>query len=418
MILYQGQTYENKDQEALLNRLYEDCLKTLSRGEALDSEKVIKACDRLYKRVMDHEFDEIVLPLLKMADIPYPLFEEMAKMFSGDGLRKKMEFELGKDYRNLEDLPSGTKRKYAPLGILFHISAGNIDVLPAYTVIEGLLAGNINVLKLPSGDSGMSVKLLGELLKEEPSLKEYIYVFDVPSTELESIKKLASIADGVVVWGGDKAVEAARKLTPINAKIIPWGHKLSFAYVGPNAKDEDLHELARSICVSNQVLCSSCQGLYYHDKDGLVEFGEKFLTILIEESNRLGEIDLGMAGRNTILYYAASLEEDNHDVVLNKGGVSVVIKPDQELELSNMFRSVWLKALPKEDIVKTLKKHKNHLQSAALICGEKEKEELAALLSSSGVVRITKGNPSRMFLGEAHDGSYALREYSRIVEID
>lgn len=418
MILYQGKTLDDKYQDELIGKVYSDCLKTLSSGASLDSAKVISACDKLYHRVMDHEFDEVVLPLLKMVDIPYATFVEMAKMFSKEGLEKKMEIELGENHLRLEDLPSGTKRHYAPLGILFHIAAGNVDVLPAYSVIEGLLAGNINIMKLPTGDSGMSIKLLSELIAIEPSLKDYIYVFDVPSTELESIKKLANVADGIVVWGGDEVIGAARNIAPVNSKIISWGHKLSFAYVGAGAKEEDLHELAHSICTSNQLLCSSCQGLYYHDKDSLEEFGKKFFEILREESNRLGGADLGMAGRNTILFYAASLEEGYDDIVFNQDGVSLIIKKDKELELSNMFRSVWLKHLPEEEIVETLKKHKSHLQSVALICDEENRSRLANLLSIAGVVRIARGNPSRMFLGEAHDGQYALREYTRIVEID
>lgn len=41
----------------------------------------------------------------------------------------------------------------------------------------------------------------------------------------------------------------------------------------------------------------------------------------------------------------------------------------------------------------------------------------AALLARAGVVRITRaGGMSRTLAGEAHDGRYALREYTRVVE--
>ena len=43
----------------------------------------------------------------------------------------------------------------------------------------------------------------------------------------------------------------------------------------------------------------------------------------------------------------------------------------------------------------------------------------AKRLGDVGVVRITTaGNMSRTVSGEAHDGTYALRMYSRIVEIE
>lgn len=42
-----------------------------------------------------------------------------------------------------------------------------------------------------------------------------------------------------------------------------------------------------------------------------------------------------------------------------------------------------------------------------------------AAVAAAGVVRITSaGNMSRTVSGEAHDGCYALRKYSRIVETE
>ena len=45
------------------------------------------------------------------------------------------------------------------------------------------------------------------------------------------MKRLAGLADGVVVWGGDGAVRGVRELAGPSVKLIEWGHKISFAYV-------------------------------------------------------------------------------------------------------------------------------------------------------------------------------------------
>ena len=92
------------------------------------------------------------------------------------------------------------------------------------------------------------------------------------------------------------------------------------------------------------------------------------------------------------------------------------MKADSELELSYLFRNVWIKALPHEQMVSTLKKHKNHLQTCGLLCGKSEYAELSDILARAGVVRITGSDMSRMVAGEAHDGTYPLREYCRVVE--
>lgn len=418
MLLIHGEIIESNVENKYLEGLYEDCLRTLSCPNPITTDKVIAACDRLYQKAMAGAYDELILPLLQMSDISYERFQVMARLFSKEELEYKCKIELGKRYEDLKSLKCGIMRKYYPLGILFHIAAGNVDGLPAYSVVEGLLTGNINILKLPAGDNGVSVRLLWELIREEPALKDYIYVFDVPSTEVDTLKKFAEMADGIVVWGGDEAVQAARMMADITTKIIAWGHKLSFAYVTPRVTDEELYRLAGHICETNQVLCSSCQGIFVDTEDRLEleALGERFFTLLKKVNKERGKADMGMRGRNTIRLYNDMLEPRGDMRIWNEDGVSVVVKTDRELELSYLFRNVWIKALPHKQIVSALKKHKNHLQTCGLLCGKTERAELADALARAGVVRITDSDMSRTVAGEAHDGTYPLREYCRVVE--
>ena len=415
MILMHGKIISTHLESKYLDSLYNDCLVTLNL-ETLKPEIVIQACDILYKRVINGEFNEIIFPLLKSSNISYERFRDMAHLFSKEELEYKYTIELGDI---LHPLKNGTIRKRYPLGILFHIAAGNVDGLPAYSVIEGLLSGNINILKLPSSDNGLSIRLLYELIQIEPKLKEFIYVFDVPSTDFTTIQKLASMADGIVVWGGDEAVKAARNMADITTKIIDWGHKLSFAYMTSSVSDDQLYQLACHICETNQVLCSSCQGIFVDTNqiEVLENIGQRFYEQLLKVNMNYGKTDIGMRGKNTLRLYTDKLENNNYKILSNEG-ISVVIKYDQELELSYLFRNVWIKALPHENIIYQLKPHKNHLQTCGLFCDESEKEFLSSLLASAGIIRITKGDMSRMIAGEAHDGRYPLIEYSRIVEID
>ena len=419
MILYKGKIYPDSKQSELIDRLEADIIETLSKRERLTTEAVIAASEKLYQKAASGYYDGIAVPLLNEFGISYERYQAMAKAFSAEVLKYKCEIELGSNWNDLPKLTSGTARKIAPLGVLFHIAAGNVDGLPAYSVAEGLLSGNINVLKLPSGDSGLSIKLLSDLIEQEPSLAEYIYVFDVPSTEFETLKRLAKLADGVVVWGGDMAQRAARDMCDVTTKIIPWGHKLSFAYATANATDDQLAELARHICATEQVLCSSCQGIFYDtaSQDELKKFAKRFFEIFKKENAVFGKADMAMRGRNSVQLLNDRLE-NKYPLILSDDGVSVVVKEDAELELSYTFRNVWVKALPRTQIVRALKKQKGYLQTCGLLCGADEKQEIAEMLISAGVVRVTGGDLSRTFFGEAHDGTYALREYTKIVEID
>ena len=417
MILYQGEILENSRQEELINSIGDVLYKPIEEGNSLSTDVVINACDKLANKITNGSFNNIVKPFLSIFGISQTQFEDMVKLFTREGLEYKCSIELRDEDKVID---GKIFRKRYPLGVLLHIAAGNVDILPAYSVVEGLLSGNINILKLPMGDSGLSVKLLYELIQIEPILKDYIYVFDVPSTETETLTRLAKLCDGVVVWGGDAAVRAARSMVDIDTKIIAWGHKLSFAYAEPDASDEQLEDLAKSICDTNQLLCSSCQGIFVDtdSKTVQLEFAEKFFRILKEVNEISSPVDYGMKAKNAINLYNEKLEKHNTgNTIFQDNGISVIAKEDSNLELSYMYRNVWVKRLAVNQI-HTLKKYKNHLQNAAVLTTDRVKaEEITKKLALTGIVRITSaGNMNRTICGEAHDGTYALREYSRIVE--
>ncbi len=419
MILYQGIIEENSQLKTRLASLKDDCYETLNHAHPLETDWVIQACNQLTQKIIAKQFDHIIQPLLTQYDIPEAHFKHYLKMFSQEALEQKVAFEL-----NPQSMKTTTdethERKLYPLGILFHIAAGNIDVLPAYSVIEGLLAGNINILKLPTGDQGVSVTLLNALIQIEPRLKPYIYVFDVPSTDQETLLQFSKIADAIVVWGGDDAVKAARVMATANTKIIDWGHKLSFAYASLDASDTDLKALAQNIFSTNQLLCSSAQGIYVDTRDyaELDRFAERFFNIMKGMHADYQPVPLGIRSQHTLeLYYEQIIQKDTQKTIFKHREFSVVACRDQRLEPSLLFRNVWVKTLPKEAIINTLKPHKNHLQTASILASKDSYHSYQELLIKAGVVRIKAPNEmSYTHTNESHDGMLPLRLYTRIVD--
>jgi hypothetical protein len=420
MILYQGNIVGNIEQKKIISSLREECYQTLAHTTPLKSIDVIHACDTLAQKVKNKQFDHLILPLLEEFDIPYDYFLQHLPLFEKKALLSKLEIELGTTNGQLEPLDEHNLRSVEPLGILFHIAAGNIDALPAYSVIEGLLVGNINILKLPSGDRGVSVALLSELIQIEPKIKEYIYVFDVPSTETETLKDLANIADAIVVWGGDMAVKAARNMAPINAKVIEWGHKLSFAYASPDASDEDLTGLAHHIAMTDQMLCSSAQGIFVDttSREVLDAFAERFFNLFVIANKKHKPVPYGIRSKIAIELYNEKLEQTfTKKKIWKKDGISVITSNDSQLALSMLYRNVWIKMCPKDQLINTVKPHKNHLQTASILAPKNLYDEYVELIKKAGVVRITKpSDMSKTQSGESHDGQYPLRLYTRIVE--
>lgn len=422
MILYRGEICEDKELPRLLERLEADCLETIA-GQTIDWETVVAACDALARRVEAGDYDSVLQPFLTAFSIDPARFREALFLFKREALSYKLAVELGP-----EDLPDLTppgrapiRRRRMPLGVLFHMAAGNVDGLPAYSVVEGLLAGNVNILKLPAQDRGASLLLLRELVRLEPRLRDFVYVFDVPSTDLQSLERFAKIADAVVVWGGDEAVRAARTLAGPDTALICWGHKLSFAYAVPPVSDGDLEALADHICATGQLLCSSCQGIFLDtgDMGEVYALAERFFPILQAAARRHPPADPALRARATLELYAQELEADSGGRrIYRGGGVSVTAAPDSRLELGLLAGNCWVKPLPRDQIVPRLKPRKGCLQTAGLLCPEGEREALSALLARAGVVRVTgPGDMSRTVPGEAHDGTYPLAAYTRVVEV-
>lgn len=423
MILFNGQLYSDTELSHVLSELEACCLDTIEHRTSILTD-VIDACDTLAERITSGCYDDIILPLLSQGIFSRQQLDEAAAFFRREHLEFKYQTELGVFVKDLTPIPGASgitiERSLAPLGILFHIAAGNAEGLPFYSVIEGLLTGNVNLLKLPSADDGISLLLLQELVKIRPILAPYIAVFDFPSTDTGLLKTLAGLADAIVIWGGDEAIRAARTLADPATQIISWGHKLSFAYITPDAPAGELQRLAAHICATNQLLCSSCQGIFVDTDDmSVVEaIGDKFLTMLEKEAMNYPQNHIGIRGKVNISLYNEELEAGSTGKKVLRGReVSVLICHDSSLELSYMFRNCWIKPLPRINIVKTLKSYRGYLQTAGLICPEMDRQALSEVLAKAGVVRITYGSDmSRTVSGETHDGEYALRRYSRIIE--
>lgn len=428
MILFEGNILPDEELDNVLDKLWDSCVTAIEQHTDI-AEKVINACSHIAEKVKSGDYDTILQPLLAKGTFTTQQMEEAVRFFEEDNLRLKYEIELG-ELKLATGKDAGTQVHLSPLGILFHIAAGNAEGLPFYSVLEGMLAGNVNILKLPSMDDGLSVLLLHEIVKKEPELADYVCVLDVPSTNLKVMKRLADMADGIVVWGGDEAVQAARTMADPATQIISWGHKLSFAYVTQEVFEEtensryqeELYALARHICETRQLLCSSCQGIYVDTKktDVMQKAGERFLKILEEVSQEFPEEAVGIRGKISISLYNEELESQNTGYKVLRGkGVSVIVSQDSDLTLSYMFKNCWVKPLPRENIVKALKGKRGYLQTVGLICSDNERRELADLLGKTGITRIAHGgNMSQTVPGGAHDGEYPLRRYSRIVEVE
>ena len=296
--------------------------------------------------------------------------------------------------------------------------------LPAFTAVEGLLTGNINLVKLPRGDQGLTLAVFQKLTELEPRLAPYLYAFDLSSRYTGTIRALASLADGIVTWGGDGAVSSMRGLAPPGARLIEWGHRLSFAYLS-GWEGMDLSTLAEHIVRTGGLLCSSCQVVFL-DTDLLSvaeRFCKRFLPVL-EKAAASHYKTPGQAAQAALYARETALEQmvdraEFDDLNFPGQNCSLTLRRDMNLELSHLHGNVLVKRLPRQELIPILRRQRGRLQTAGLICPEPEREGLSALLARAGVNRITApGRMSDAFPCEAHDGEYPLRRYVRVVDLE
>lgn len=418
MILYKGKIYGTEKTAELLEKLKDDTSKALL-NKSIDAEKLISAVDEISNRITAGEYKSLIEEL--DVDGLDEYVSDAAKMLKYENLRLNIKAQTP----HLTELPD-IKSYTAPAGVLFHIAAGNVDVLPAYSVLSGLVCGNVNILKLPSQDNGITVKILSELIRIMPELADFIYVFDTPSSDLPSMLKMAEAADKIVVWGGDEAVAAVRKFAPPQIPIVEWGHKISFAYIGADYEKypEELYALAEHMIKTSQLLCSSCQRIYINSgvPDEADRFCRYFLPFLQKARDKYPLKDIGAAAEMTLLNHAQKIERSINGEPKNTErkymgqGCSLTAKDEKTLEISGFFGNCAVTACPLDELFAVLREKKGYLQTAAVIADEKTRAAFENTAVRAGVTRITKpADMSKTFIGEAHDGRFELSNYIRII---
>ncbi|MEL4155649.1 acyl-CoA reductase [Corynebacterium bovis] len=205
---------------------------------------------------------------------------DLAVAMTPDALRLRLARELG------DRVAPGTFRRpdplrtvyecWAPLGVLVHVAPSNAPAVGVLSVVEGLLTGNLNVLKVAGGVPSPALTVLPALCRADPggAVARRTAVLAVPSSRRDILGPLYACADGVAVWGGEEAERDITAQVSPGCRVVAWGHRLSFAYLTPEAAGDDatLAALARDIDRFGQQACSSPQVVYL-DTEGLAGDG-------------------------------------------------------------------------------------------------------------------------------------------------
>ncbi|WP_095112086.1 acyl-CoA reductase [Pseudomonas sp. Irchel 3H7] len=342
-------------------------------------------------------------------------------------LQHKLERELGDQAESLRrvDYQHSRFERWSPLGLVVHVTPANAPLLACCALIESLLAGNINWLRPSSSDQGLTARLLHALVQCDPSgeLRHYVAVLPVATAQ---IGRLCKMANGVSAWGGEAALQAIHQQLPPGCRWIDWGHRISFAYLTPQAASpQALDALVDEVCRLDQQACSSPQWLLVDSDDPAVlqaignELAKAFerragqWPALIPTVQEASEITTRTLMTRLSQSFSAVTAQ-----VWSAPGWRVIWSHDQLLAPSPLFRTVLLKPLPRARLTQNLLPWRNVLQSCALMCDEAQIGALSRTLIAAGVSRIAPIDAIHDgYDGEPHDGVYALQRLSRRVSV-
>ena len=170
-------------------------------------------------------------------------------------------------------------------GLCFHIAPSNIPVNFAFTYLFGLLAGNANIVRLPSKtfpQIDALCALMKKVLTRYPEIEMRTAFVRYPRNN-EITEAFCKIADARMIWGGDQTIENIKSL-PASPRCvdIAFADRYSLAIIDGEAvlqaDAEQMKRLAENFYndtwLMDQNACSSPQIILWQNDSN--EAREKF----------------------------------------------------------------------------------------------------------------------------------------------
>jgi len=193
-------------------------------------------------------------PLLPFSDSILAFFNELSKQLIKE--RKYTDVatfgfwcrkaSLIKEKANYDDLDKRLGR-----GVVFHSTPSNVPVNFAFSFAVGLLAGNANIVRIPSKDFAQ-VRIIVDAIKtlvngKHSNLVPYICFVKYPS-DRKMHDLFSSVCDVRIIWGGDNTINELRE-SPLKPKAfdLTFADRYSIAIINTDEylKAQDKKRIAQ-----------------------------------------------------------------------------------------------------------------------------------------------------------------------------
>lgn len=313
--------------------------------------------------------------------------------------------------------------KYEPLGIVLHITAGNIFLGAIDSLISGLLTKNVSLIKLSQSNTVFPKIFLDsfKVADKNNELLSKIGLLSWKGGESEIETFLKTKVDCILAWGGDEMLKSYKHDLPGNVKLIEHGPKVSFQVLTHKKfnqmKASGFNKLVSDICLWDQSACANAQALYIESS---IEVNDLFLKLKaafeqFEFSRRELSLD-----ENLEKYEAFELSEfrsfKGEGEYLRGNDFFLEFTSNSLLSSSTLNRHLLVKKFDSvAGLEISIKPFKKFLQTCGLGCIPSETKTFSNMLANAGVKRITDfGSMLKISSGAPHDGSYNLADLVQV----
>lgn len=310
-----------------------------------------------------------------------------------------------------------------------HIWAGNVPVLPLWSLVGSLLVKGKVIGKVSSSEPffiGVFCQLLVEI---EPRLEDSLAIVSWKGGDTIREKVLLKEAEVAVGYGTNQTVSKLQQQLGSNTHFIGFGNKLSFGFlhklVLDKKKSEDLaKQAAMSVIYYDQQGCFSPQ-LFFVENNGQTSPREWAILLASKlqtyhKRYPLRNLSIEEAYYRTN-FYEAKMWDDHWEVFVPEDRSWIVTYGEEPLlEPTPLSRVVQVIAIDHwENLSAIIREKSQVLQTVGIAAPTDELFEIASKWGALGITRVTSLDKMiHLHAGWHQDGYSFLKELVRMVDID
>jgi hypothetical protein len=372
------------------------------------------------------------------------VYEDLPRMFEPQSLTALVDRTIGIEYLDgwaPAPAPNEHVRVRAVGTRQLHITAGNVPVVAALTIVRAALTKSDCLIKSPSNDpltANAIARTLIEIDASHPVTRHIAVAYWKGGDEfMDSQIVRSSRIDRITAWGGMSSVKHIQKfLTPgIDLTALNPKHSMSVLGREALASEAAMAEAALGVAVLsgfyNQTACVNTRVVYVESEadegslERVVELGRR----IVAAYKRLPPVmSTPAASPNVDLeaeLEAASLEDDFYHVEGNTmGGAVVISRFPERVDFYDRLNSRVVNIVPVPDLLEVVKWCDDTTQTVG-VYPESLRTRLLDALSLAGVQRVVPlrgADPIQIFHeintlppGMPHDGIEPMRRGVRWV---